>query len=105
MAEDRTTKSERLNLRLSAESDQLIRQGATLSGQDVTSFMVSAALDRARSLVIEDALVRLSPVDARDLIQAIDRETSPVPQLVELLRRTKDDRSSMGSGALSALVD
>lgn len=105
MTPNQKAKSERLNLRLSPESDGLIREGATLSGQDVTSFMVSAALDRARSLIIEDNLVRLSPVDARDLIQAIDRETSPVPRLVELLRRTKDDRRSMGSDALSALVE
>ena len=105
MPEDRTTKSERLNLRLCAEADQLIRQGATLSGQDVTSFMLSAALDRARSLVIEDSLVRLGPRDARDLADAIDRGASPVPQLVELLRRAGDARGATHSSALTSLVD
>lgn len=101
MSEDGSTKSERLNLRLSVESDQLIRQGATLSGQDVTSFMLSAALDRARSLVIEDSLTRLGPRDARDLVDAIDREASPVPQLVELLRRAGIARGASQAHASS----
>lgn len=105
MPQNQTTKTERLNLRLSPESDRLIREGATLSGQDVTSFMMSAALDRARALVIEDSLVRLSPLDARDLSDAIDREAVPVPQLVELLRRAGDARNTLNDDDLSAWVD
>ena len=80
-------KSARLNMRLSPDADGLIREAAAISGQDVTSFMLSAALDRARALLIEDSLVRLSTRDARALADAIDRDAAPVPQLVEVLRR------------------
>ena len=83
-------KSARLNMRLTPHADGLIREAAAISGQDVTSFMLSAALDRARALLIEDSLVRLSPRDARALANAIDHDAVPIPQLVELLRRPQD---------------
>ena len=83
-------KSARLNMRLTPPADGLIREAAAISGQDVPSFMLSAALDRARALLIEDSLVRLSPRDARALANAIDHDAVPIPQLVELLRRPQD---------------
>lgn len=102
--EDPSVKSERLNLRLTSESTQLIRAAAVLSGQDVTSFVVNAALERARAVIVEDSVVRLSALDARDLAVAIERDAVPVPQLVELLRRAGKPRASVTSDALADLV-
>ncbi|MEY3734400.1 MAG: hypothetical protein RL347_1759 [Actinomycetota bacterium] len=76
----------RLNLRLTYDADRLIRQAASLSGQDLTSFVLSAATDRARAVLAEDAIVRLSALDAEKLIEAMEREPASVPRLVELLR-------------------
>lgn len=88
-ASQSAVKSARLNMRLTPHADGIIREAAAIAGQDVTSFMLSAALDRARALLIEDSLVRLSPRDARVLADAIDRDAAPIPQLVELLRRSQ----------------
>lgn len=102
--EDPSVKSERLNLRLTSESTQLIRAAAVLSGQDVTSFVVNAALERARAVIVEDSVVRLSALDGGDLVAAIERDAVPVPQLVELLRRAGKSRASVTSEALADLV-
>ena len=42
------TKSDRLNVRLTSDANQTIREAASLAGQDITSFVLSAALDRAQ---------------------------------------------------------
>lgn len=102
--EDPSVKSERLNLRLTSESSQLIRAAAVLSGQDVTSFVVNAALERARAVIVEDSVVRLSALDGRDLAAAIERDAVPVPQLVELLRRAGKSRAPETSDSLADLV-
>ncbi len=101
---DSSVKNERLNLRLTSESSQLIREAAVLSGQDVTSFVVNAALEQARAVIVEDSFVRLSALDARDLATAIERDAAPVPQLVELLRRAGRSRASDLSDSLADLV-
>jgi uncharacterized protein (DUF1778 family) len=82
-------KAERLNLRVSRDADRLIREAAMLSGQDLTSFVISAALDRARAVIAEDSIVRLSSADAQGLLDAIAQDPAPVPQVVELLRRAR----------------
>lgn len=101
---DSSVKNERLNLRLTSESSRLIREAAVLSGQDVTSFVVNAALEQARAVIVEDSFVRLSALDARDLATAIERDAAPVPQLVELLRRAGRSRASDLSDSLADLV-
>lgn len=101
---DSSVKSERLNLRLTSQSSQLIREAAVLSGQDVTSFVINAALERARAVIMEDSVVRLSASDAQDLAVAVDREAVPVPQLVELLRRAGEARSADVSDSIADLV-
>lgn len=82
----------------------MIREAAVLSGQDVTSFVVNAALERARAVIVEDSVVRLSALDGRDLAAAIERGAVPVPQLLELLRRAGKPHSSAVSDSLSDLV-
>ena len=56
-----TTKTERLNLRCSEQAVALLREAAELQGQDLTSFIMSASLDRARAVLTEDRVLRLTP--------------------------------------------
>lgn len=42
--------------------------------QDVTSFVLGAALERARAVLAEDRLLRLTPHEVNQLEQALDRE-------------------------------
>lgn len=80
-------KSERLNVRLSLEALETIREAASVQQQDTTSFVLGAALERARGVLAEDRLLRLTPHEVNQLEQALDREPEVVPQLAALLRR------------------
>jgi len=80
-------KSERLNLRVSAEAAGTIREAARVQQQDLTSFVLGAALERARAVLAEDRLLHLTPHEVTQLEKALDSEPEVVPQLAALLRR------------------
>jgi uncharacterized protein (DUF1778 family) len=80
-------KTERLNIRLSAEALETIKEAANVQQQDVTSFVMGAALERARAVLAEDRLLRLTPHEVNQLERALDAEPKVVPQLASLLRR------------------
>lgn len=81
-----TTKTERLNLRCSEGSLTLLRQAAELQGQDLTSFVMGAALERARTVLAEDRVLRLSPAAVAQIEAALDAEPQPNSQLAALVR-------------------
>lgn len=85
-----TPKSERLNLRLSDEALETIREAAAVQQQDVTSFVLGSALERARTVLAEDRLLRLTPHEVNQLERALDAEPQVVPQLAALFRRFGD---------------
>lgn len=80
-------KSDRLNLRVSAEAVRTIREAARVQQQDLTSFVLGAALERARAVLAEDRLLQLTPHEVTQLEKALDSEPEVVPQLAALLRR------------------
>ena len=84
-----TTKTERLNLRCSAATVTTLREAAAVQDQDLTSFILGAALERARSVLAEDRMLRLSPHEVLQLEKLLDAEPSAIPQLAALLRGVK----------------
>lgn len=73
----------RLNMRLTSMAKADLSLGAELSGQDLTSFVLDSALSRARTLILENATIRLSHGDVDLLRSAID---SPVVESEALKR-------------------
>ena len=82
-----SAKSERLNLRTSSEALETIREAAHVQQQDLTSFVLGAALERARAVLAEDRLLRLTPHEVNQLEKALDTEPQVIPQLAALFRR------------------
>lgn len=80
-------KSERLNLRVASDAVETIREAARVQQQDLTSFVLGAALERARAVLAEDRLLRLTPHEVNQLEKALDSEPEVVPQLGALFRR------------------
>lgn len=78
------SKTERINLRCSSEALETLRQAAEVQGQDLTSFVLGAALDRARTVLAEDRILRLSPAEIVQLERALDASPAVVPQLARL---------------------
>jgi uncharacterized protein (DUF1778 family) len=85
-------KSARVNLRLNAESLELIRAAASVQQQDLTSFVLGAAMERARTVLAEDRLLRLTAHEVSQLEQALESEPEVIPQLQALTRRLSEDR-------------
>lgn len=80
-------KTERINLRLSADALATIREAARAQQQDLTSFVLGATLERARAVLAEDRLLKLAPEDVLRLEKALDSEPQVVSQLASLLQR------------------
>lgn len=80
-------KDARLNMRLSAESLDTIKEAAAVQQQDLTSFVLGAALDRARTVLAEERILRLGPSDIQRLEAMLDREPEVIPQLAALISR------------------
>ncbi len=82
-------KCERLNLRVSSDAVETTREAARMQQQDLTSFVLGAALERARAVLAEDRLLRLTPHEVNQLEQALDSDPEVVPQLAALFRRVR----------------
>ena len=85
-------KTERLNLRCSPDALELVREAAVLQGQDLTSFVMGAAIDRARVVVAEDRARRRSSAEVLQLEEALDAVATPSPQLTALAQSVRGVR-------------
>lgn len=82
-----TVKSSRLNLRVSAENADLLRQAAALQGQDLTSFIVGAALDKSREVQLMNHLVSLKPEVYESLSLQLENQSELPAKVLERWRR------------------
>ena len=71
-------KSARINLRLSPEALETIRIAANVQQQDLTSFVLGAVMERARAVLAEDRILRLTPHEVNQLEQALDSEPEEI---------------------------
>ena len=53
-------RSKRMNMRLTPEAYDTIKKAAQIQQQDLTSFVLGAALERARAVLAEDLLLRMT---------------------------------------------
>lgn len=84
-------KTERIQLRVSAEAKAQIVQAASLTQQDVTSFILDAAMARARSVVLETHILKLSLADLEQIEEEMKHADEPSPELIKLFRYVRDD--------------
>lgn len=73
-----STKTDRLNLRCSSATLATLREAAEVQDQDLTSFILGAALDRARTVLAEDRVLRLDPHEVLQLERALDAEPAAI---------------------------
>ena len=90
-------KSARINLRLNPESLETIRAAAGVQEQDLTSFVLGAALERARMVLAEDQFLRLTSHEVNQLERALDSEPEVVPQLKAFIQRISESSETVPS--------
>jgi uncharacterized protein (DUF1778 family) len=88
-------KSARISLRLSPDALETVRAAASVQQQDLTSFVLGAAMERARAVLAEDRILRLTPHEVNQLERALDSEPEVVPQLKAFIRKFSADRESV----------
>ena len=81
------TKEPRLNLRLRAADDQLIRQAAHQTGQSVSDFLTTTAVERAHDILADQREFVLDPPTWDEFARLLDEPVRPDPRLVELFTR------------------
>jgi uncharacterized protein (DUF1778 family) len=87
-------KSARINLRLSPEALETVRAAASVQQQDLTSLVLGAAMERARAVLAEDWILRLTPHEVNQLERALDSEPQVLPQLRAFIQRFSGDREA-----------
>lgn len=82
-----TTKSDRLELRLTAEQKAAIEQAAALSGRSVTDFSVPVLVREAGEVIRIDRELKLSKRSWDAFNKILDRPAQNVSGLADLLSR------------------
>jgi uncharacterized protein (DUF1778 family) len=82
-------RSARLNMRIAPDALETIREAAIAQQQDITGFVLGAAMDRARAVVLEERALRAGPADT-------------APAGVALAEDDFDDGADSDDGAGSA---
>jgi uncharacterized protein (DUF1778 family) len=88
MAETARRKEHPLSMRLPAADIAVIDRAASLRGSSRTQFMRDAAVRAAEEVVLETALIRMSPDGFEAFLAALAAPPGPAPEMVELARRS-----------------
>lgn len=81
------TKDARLNLRLTAEDEKLIRQAAKSVGRSVTEFLSEAGIERAHAVLADQHHFELDEDAWDEFVSILDRPVRPDARLVDLFSR------------------
>lgn len=84
MASSTTSRSRRIDVRVTDAQDAVIREAAALSGETVTAFLLSAAQRRARAILDERRDIVMSDRAFARFAAALDAPAQPVPEMTEL---------------------
>ena len=74
-------------MRISTENREEIQAAAERAGQDLTSFITDAALDRAEQVASERNIFKLTPAEIATLEEALAEEPKFIPALHELMQQ------------------
>ena len=77
----------RLNFRLTSDQERALRQAAAITGQSVSGFVLSSAVEHAHELLERANTIELSDVAFRKFVAALDEPAEVVPELVRLFKR------------------
>lgn len=76
-----------INLRIEAQTRQLIDDAAAVLGKTRTEFMIDSARAQAIDVLLDQRLFELEPERYAAFVQALDDPPAPGPKLRALMRR------------------
>jgi uncharacterized protein (DUF1778 family) len=82
----RSTRSEKLDLRLTREAKLVLKAAAAASHRSVSQFVVESALARADEALADRRSFGLTPAQWKAFLAALDAPPRPLPRLERLLK-------------------
>jgi len=82
----RTTRSEKLDLRLTPDAKRALQSAAAVVHRSVSEFVLESALSRADEALADRRTFRLSATRWKAFMAALDATPRPLPRLERLLR-------------------
>ena len=84
----------RITAKIDIETRELLSQAAAITGMSsINSFVLSAAIEKARQIIERERSLKLSQEDAMLLIKALDEESSPNPRLKQAAKHYSNKRA------------
>jgi len=77
---------ERIDARLSRENKALLKRAADLSGQPISQFLVTSAIERAQQVIDAHAQTRLSEAAGRQFLKLVEKD-KPNAALMRAVKR------------------
>jgi uncharacterized protein (DUF1778 family) len=84
--EEHGSRRHRIEVRVTAEQDAVIRQAAELEDTTVTNFVLETVTARARRVIKANQDLVLSNEAFDRFLAELDKPAKPVPELIELFR-------------------
>ncbi len=82
----RTTRSEKLDLRLTRQAKRTLRAAAASSRRSVSEFVLESALARADEALADRRVFSLNAAQWKAFLAALDAPPRPLPRLERLLK-------------------
>ena len=79
-----TNKANTLSLRVKPEDKELLREGAELSGQNLTDFVVSKSIEAARNIIENSRVIEMCKRDYEAFRSALDAPFQPPTEKAKL---------------------
>jgi uncharacterized protein (DUF1778 family) len=82
----RSTRSEKLDLRLTREAKRALRAAAAVAHRSVSEFVLESALSRADEALADRRTFGLNATQWKAFMEALDAPPRPLPRLERLLK-------------------
>jgi len=90
-----TTTLPRITARVDFDTQVLLQQAAAISGiSSINSFVLNAAVEKAKIIIEHEQALKLSKRDAIALIEALDSDAKPNQRLQQAAQRFTDKEQS-----------
>ena len=87
-----TRRSQRINLRVDSEADELLRAAARLERKSLSAFMVESALNRAHEVLDAERRLEIRAEEFDRIVDELDRPGRVVTPLLRLVARVSRDQ-------------
>lgn len=80
------TRTARMEFKTTPDTKELLSQAAALDGLDLTAFVLSSAIEKARSVLNQHTNISLAQEGQEALVNLLSHPTSPTAEMKQLMQ-------------------